>query len=44
MWKCTNCRHVEFSADRPQQCPVCGAEAEKLVPHSIPGIKGNKTP
>jgi rubrerythrin len=43
MWKCTNCHHVEFSADRPQRCPICGVEAGKLVPHDIPGIKGMKT-
>jgi len=43
MWKCTNCHHVEFSTDKPQRCPVCGAEAEKLVPHEVPGIKGTKT-
>lgn len=43
MWKCTNCHHVELSTDRPRQCPVCGAEAEKLVPHEVSGIKGTKT-
>ncbi len=43
MWKCTSCHHVEFSADRPQRCPVCGAEAGKLVPHEVPGIKGATT-
>jgi len=43
MWKCTNCHHLEIAADRPMHCPVCGAAAEKLVPHSIPGIKGTKT-
>ena len=43
MWKCTNCHHVEPSTDKPQRCPVCGAEAEKLVPHEVPGIKGTKT-
>ena len=43
MWKCTNCHHVELSTDKPQQCPVCGVEAEKLVPHEVPGIKGSKT-
>jgi rubrerythrin len=43
MWKCTNCHHVELSTDKPQQCPVCGAEAEKLVPHEVSGIKGSKT-
>jgi len=34
---------VELSTDRPRQCPVCGAEAEKLVPHEVSGIKGTKT-
>jgi len=43
MWKCTNCHHVELSIDKPQRCPVCGAEAEKLVPHELPGMKGDKT-
>jgi rubrerythrin len=43
MWKCTNCHHVEFSADKPQRCPVCGAEAGKLVSHEVSGIKGTKT-
>ena len=43
MWKCTNCHHVELTADKPERCPVCGAEGEKLVPHEIPGIKGLKT-
>ncbi|MFQ5816144.1 MAG: ferritin family protein [Candidatus Hydrothermarchaeaceae archaeon] len=44
MWKCTNCHHVELATDKPERCPVCGAEAEKLVPHEILGIKGGKTP
>ena len=43
MWKCTNCQHVGFTTDKPERCPVCGAEAEKLVPHELPGIKGAKT-
>lgn len=43
MWKCTNCYHVEFRVDKPQRCPVCGAEADKLVQHEVPGIKGTKT-
>jgi len=43
MWKCTNCHHVEFGTDKPPQCPVCGSEAGKLIPHEISGIKGNKT-
>ena len=43
MWKCTNCHHVELSTDKPQRCPVCGAEAEKFVPHEVSGIKGTKT-
>jgi rubrerythrin len=34
---------VELSTDKPQRCPVCGAEAEKLVSHEVPGIKGAKT-
>jgi rubrerythrin len=43
MWKCTNCHHVELSTDKPQRCPVCGAEAGKLVAHEVPGVKGTKT-
>ena len=43
MWKCTNCHHVELSTDKPQRCPVCGAEAEKLVPHEVSGVRGTKT-
>ena len=43
MWKCTNCHHVELTDDKPERCPVCGVEAEKLVPHEVPRIKGNKT-
>jgi rubrerythrin len=43
MWKCTNCHHVELSIDKPQRCPVCGAEAEKLVPHEVSGVTGTKT-
>jgi rubrerythrin len=43
MWECTNCHHVELSNDKPKRCPVCGAEAEKLVPHEVSGIKGTKT-
>jgi rubrerythrin len=43
MWKCTNCHHVDLRDEKPKRCPVCGAEAEKLVPHEVPGIKGAKT-
>jgi rubrerythrin len=43
MWKCSNCHHVEFTTDKPEHCPVCGAEAEKLLPHEVPRIKGTKT-
>jgi rubrerythrin len=43
MWRCTNCHHVEFTADKPQRCPVCGAEAGKLVLHEVAGIKGTRT-
>jgi rubrerythrin len=34
---------VELSADKPQRCPVCGAEADRLVPHEVSGVKGTKT-
>lgn len=43
MWKCTNCSHLELTAEKPEKCPVCGADAEKLEPHEVPGIKGEKT-
>jgi rubrerythrin len=43
MWKCTNCHHVEFIADKPPHCPVCGAEAGKFVQHEVSGMKGTKT-
>lgn len=43
MWKCNNCHHVELAADKPERCPLCGAEAEKLVSHEVLGIKGMKT-
>lgn len=43
MWKCINCYHVELSVDKPERCPVCGAEAEKLIPHELSGVKGTKT-
>lgn len=43
MWKCTNCRHVELKPEKPPQCPVCGAGADKLVPHEVPGVKGTRT-
>ena len=43
MWKCTNCHHVEFGANKPPHCPVCGAQAEKLDTYDAPGIKGTKT-
>ena len=43
MWKCTNCHHLELGTDKPEHCPVCGAEAEKLIPHEVAGIKGAKT-
>jgi rubrerythrin len=43
MWRCTICHHVAFTTDKPQRCAVCGAEADKLVPHEVSGIKGTKT-
>jgi len=30
MLLCTNCNHVEPAINRPEHCPVCGADAEKL--------------
>jgi rubrerythrin len=43
MWKCSNCHHLEIADEKPERCPVCGSEAEKLIPHEVPGIKGTKT-
>jgi rubrerythrin len=43
MWKCTNCHHVELSTEKPQRCPVCGAEAGKLIPHEVSTVKGTRT-
>ncbi len=43
MWKCTNCHHVGLSEDKPQQCPVCGADKEKLVSHTVSKVKGKRT-
>jgi rubrerythrin len=43
MWRCANCHHVEFAADRPNRCPVCGAGVERLVRYEVTGIKGTKT-
>jgi len=34
---------VELTTDKPQHCPVCGAEGERLMPHEVSGIKGTKT-
>ena len=44
MWKCTNCNHVELGTEKPEHCTLCGADAQKLVSHEVPGIKGEKTP
>ena len=43
MLRCTNCYHLELSTVNPERCPVCGADAEKLVPHEVEGVKGTKT-
>jgi len=43
MWKCTNCHHMEIAEDKPKRCSLCGAEADKLSSHEVPGIKGVKT-
>ena len=34
---------MEIVAERPEKCPLCGAAAEKLLPHEVPGIKGTNT-
>jgi len=43
MWRCTNCHHLELSPDKPQRCPVCGAEGDKFALHEVSGIKGTRT-
>ena len=43
MWKCTNCSHFEIGPEKPSACPICGADADNLAPHEVPGIKGSKT-
>jgi rubrerythrin len=43
MWKCTNCSHLELRTKKPAKCPVCGANSDKLAPHEVAGIKGEKT-
>ena len=43
MWKCTNCHHVELGTDKPQRCPVCGAEVGKLIQHEVAEMKGTRT-
>ncbi len=43
MWKCSNCQHLELAEAKPEHCPVCGADADKLLPHEVPEIKGTKT-
>jgi len=43
MWKCSNCQHVELGPQSPDQCPVCGASAERFTTHEVAGIKGTKT-
>jgi len=43
MWKCSNCHHLDLEDKKPNRCPVCGAQADKIEPHEIPGIKGVKT-
>ncbi len=43
MFKCTNCSHLELTDQKPEKCPICGAEADQLIDHKVPGIKGAKT-
>ena len=43
IWKCNNCHHLDLAVEKPERCPVCGAEADKLVPHEVPQISGTKT-
>lgn len=43
MFKCSNCSHLELAEQKPEKCPVCGAGADKLLDHEVPGIKGMKT-
>ena len=43
MWRCINCQHLETTDIKPDRCSVCGAEADKIIQHEIPGLKGTKT-
>lgn len=44
MWKCNNCAHLELGTQKPDKCPVCGADAEHLLEHQLEGINGEQTP
>ncbi len=43
MWKCANCSHLELGPQKPSACPICGAGADKFLPHEAAGIKGPRT-
>jgi rubrerythrin len=43
MWICNNCRSLDVSPEKPLRCSVCGAPADKIVPHEVPQVKGAKT-
>lgn len=43
MWLCTHCRHLEFSEQKPERCPICGAGADKFVKHESSMVKGSVT-
>ncbi len=43
MWLCTHCRHLEFSEQKPERCPICGAGADKFIKHESSRIKGART-
>jgi len=43
MWLCTHCRHLEFSEQQPERCPICGAGADKFVKHESSRVKGVAT-
>jgi rubrerythrin len=43
MWLCTHCRHLEFSEQKPERCPICGAGADKFVKHESSRVKGVRT-
>lgn len=34
---------MDIEEKKPNRCPVCGVDTDKIEPHDVPGIKGTKT-